>query len=156
MEARAKANSEDLNLLREWREPIPPRRIAAAVVGSLVAHVFIISAVVLAPDVERAAQNPAEAVYYRKVPLYIPVELTQRDTNKGQVSRMLDVRSAAAPALVPQAPRFRAPRPAPIPAAAPVPLPEPPKVEPPKIETEVAVAPPPPPPAGRLQVGPPP
>jgi len=151
----ASLDDQGLNLLREWREPISPRRVAVAVIGSLLAHVVMISALVLAPETAFVSTKPQEAFYYRKiVPLYIPVELTQHDPNQGKVTHTLDVRSAAAPALIPQAPRFRAPLPRPVPVATPIP--EPPKVEPPKIEPEVAVAPPPPPPTGRLQVGPPP
>jgi TonB family protein len=147
-------DDQDLNLLPEWREPFSPRRVTAAVIGSLLAHVVMISAVILAPEAV-VSDNPRDAFYYRKVvPLYTPADLTQRDPNKGVVTHTLDVRSAAAPARVPQVPRFRAPVPARIPVPAPAVIPEPPKVEQTRIETEVAVAPPPP--IGRLQVGPPP
>ena len=54
----------------------------------------------------------------------------QRDPNRGRITRDLDVRSAAPPAPVPQAPHFRAPFPAPSPAAPAIPAP----IEPPKIE----------------------
>src|SRR5665213_2324224 len=143
-------DDHDLNLLPDWREPFSPRRVTAAVIGSLLAHVVMISAVILAPESGIISDNPRDAFYYRKVvPLYIPADLTQRDPNKGLVTHTLDVRSAAKPALVPQVPRFRAPVPARIPVPAPAAIPEPPKIEPPKIETEVAVTPPPPPPIGR-------
>jgi len=81
---------------------------------------------------------PEFVVDLRKaVPLYVPRDLTQRDPNRGKITRDLDVRSSAPPAPVPQAPRFRAPIPAP--AAAPsVPAP----IEPPKIEAEAAPPPP--------------
>ena len=98
----ASPGDQELNLLREWREPASPRRIAAAVVGSLLAHVVMISAVILAPENALVANAP-EAVYYRKIVLYVPRELTQREANKGDITRTLDVRSLArAPPLVPQ------------------------------------------------------
>jgi TonB family protein len=148
---------QELNLLREWREPVTAGRIARAAVGSLIAHVLMIYAFVTAPETAFVGETPPPPVEARRlVPLYIPVELTQRDPNKGRISHNLDVRSAAAPASVPQAPRFRAPVPAPVPAVAPAAPPEPPKAEPPKIEA-VAEPAPPPPPAGRLpQLAPPP
>jgi protein TonB len=74
---------------------------------------------------------------HQAVPLYMPQELTQRDPNRGKITRDLDVRSAAPPAPVPQAPRFRPPEPAPLPAPS---LPAP--VEAPKLDA--AVVPPPP------------
>jgi TonB family protein len=118
----------------------------------------MISAVILAPETAFVGYTPPEVAYYRRiVPLYVPIELTQHDPNKGQITHTLDIRSSAATAAVPQAPRFRASVRAPIPVISPAAIPEPPRVEPPKIEPEVAVLPPPPPPAGRvLQVGPPP
>jgi TonB family protein len=144
---------KELNLLREWREPITPRRFARAALGSLGVHLAVIVALVLAPGTGPLRNAPALFVDLRRsVPLYMPRELTQRDMNKGQITRILDVRSSAAPAAVPQAPRFRPPEPAPVPA-----LPAPIVVEPPKIEAEAAPPPPPPPSAGRLpQPAPPP
>jgi len=149
----------DLHLLREWREPVTPRRVAVAVLVSVFYHVLIIGSIVLAPDIERVETAPILLADIRKaVPLYVPQELMQRDPNKGKITRMLDVRSAAEPAAIPQAPRFRLPAPVvtrPIPAAPTVvapptpelPKPEAPKPEPPRIEAEAT---PPPLPAGRL------
>lgn len=149
---------DDLNFLREYRDPVTPRRIAVAVLTSILYHVVVIGSIILAPDVELMENNPVLTVDVRRaVPLYVPAELLQKDPNKGKVTHMLDVRSAAAPSLVPQAPKFRPPEPVVarnIPAAPAVaaPKPEPPKIEPakiepPKIEAEAAA---PPVPAGRL------
>jgi len=139
------AGELELNLLRPWREPITPRRITRAAAGSLLAHLLMIWAFITAPETAFVGETPPSPFEARRiVPLYIPAELTQRDPNKGRITHTLDVRSSAAPAAVPQAPRFRAPAPAPIPAAGPPQLPEPPKIE-------AAVEPtPPPPPSGRL------
>ena len=128
----------DLNLLREWREPIPPSRIALAVAGAVLYHLVALSVVITAINAPLPTRVPEFVVDLRKaVPLYIPQDLTQRDPNRGKITHDLDVRSAAPPAPVPQAPRFRAPIPAP--AAAPsIPAP----IEPPKIEA--AAVPPPP------------
>jgi TonB family protein len=147
------ATHDDLNLLKEWREPMTPRRVGRAVLGSLCFHIVLISAFLLAPEtagLRSAPSLPLDA--HIVVPLYFPVELTQHDANQGKITKTLDVRSKAAPASVPQAPRFRAPAPIPIPA-----LPAPVVVEPPKIEAEAAPPPPPPPSAGQLpQPAPPP
>jgi protein TonB len=149
----ASDGDKELNLLREWREPVTPRRIGRAALGSLCFHVVVIGAVILAPETGSFREAPLQARYTPKVvPLYFPIELTQRDENKGKITKVLDVRSSAAPAARPQAPRFRAPSPVPIPA-----LPTPVIVEPPKIEADAAPPPPPPTSAGRLpQPAPPP
>ena len=147
------ATHDDLNLLKVWREPLTKRRIGRAALGSLLFHVVLIGALILAPETDGyryIASHPIEPNII--VPLYFPTDLTQRDANNGQITKTLDVRSKAAPASLPQAPRFRAPAPVPTPA-----LPAPVVLEPPKIEAEAAPAPPPPPSAGRLpQVSPPP
>jgi TonB family protein len=139
---------DDLNFLREWREPIPRARIVAAAVGAVLYHLGAIAVVVAALNAPppnftgdfRVDLNRAVVLYtppdlIQKPP--IQKELTQRDPNKGKITHDLDVRSAAPPAPVPQAPRFRAPLPAPIPTPA-IPAP----IEPPKIDA--AVVPPPP------------
>ena len=132
------ALNDDLNLLREWREPIPRSRIVIAAAGAIVYHLAALAVVVTAMNAPPTRIVPDFIVDLRKaVPLYIPQDLTQRDPNRGKITRDLDVRSAAPPAPVPQAPRFRQPLPAPAPApAAPVPI------EPPRIDA--AVVPPPP------------
>lgn len=139
--------ADDLNLLREWREPIPPSRIALAIAGAILYHLVALSIVITAINAPLPDRVPDFIVDLRKaVPLYVPQDLTQRDPNRGKITRDLDVRSSAPPAPVPQAPRFRAPIPAP--AAAPsIPAP----IEPPKIEAEAA----PPPPAASPGILPP-
>jgi protein TonB len=143
---------DELNLLREWREPVPPRRILIAGVGSILFHLAALGVLTLAGGASPVENAPEIVADLRKsVPLYIPTDLTQHDPNRGKITRDLDVRSAAPPAPVPQAPRFRAPQPAPIPVPS-VPAP----IEPPKIET-AALPPPPAASPGKLpQVAPPP
>ena len=144
--------NDDLNLLREWREPIPRSRVVIAVAGAIVYHLAALTVVVSALNAPPPSRIPDFVVDLRKsVILYVPRDLTQRDPNRGTITRDLDVRSAPPPAPVPQAPRFRAPVPTP-PAAPAIPAP----IEPPKIEAE-AVAPPPLPSPGKVpQVAPPP
>jgi TonB family protein len=153
----------ELNLLREWREPVQPRRLAAAVIGSIAFHVIVVVGLVILPEVIPVREAPIVVADLRSsVPLYIPKELTQRDPNRGKVTKTLDVRSAPPPVPVPQAPRVRQPAPLPPPAPAiPVPTPEPTRIEPPKVESpkiEIAADPQPPPPSvGKTpQVAPPP
>ncbi len=129
-------DTRDLNLIREWREPLPPRRIATAVLGSLLFHVLAYWTMVVLPPPVPLREFPRIVDDLRKsIPLYMPRELTQKDENRGPIKRELDVRSSAPPAPVPQAPRFRPPEPRPsaVPSA--------PSIEVPNIE---ASAPPPP------------
>ena len=143
----------ELNLLREWREPLTTRRILRDGVGSVVVHAAALSILIaLAGGPPPVRYAPGLAVDFRKsVPLYLPRELTQKDPNRGKITKQLDVRSAKPPAPVPQAPRFRLPEPAPGPPVAAVPAPA---IEPPKIEA--SATPPPPIPAGRIPQEPPP
>ena len=41
----------ELNLLREWREPLQPRRVGIAIVGSIVFHIFLVSGLVVLPEI---------------------------------------------------------------------------------------------------------
>jgi TonB family protein len=142
----------ELNLLREWREPLTARRVLRDGLGSAVVHAVALTILIaLAGGPVPVRNAPGLTVDFRKsIPLYVPRELTQRDPNRGKITKQLDVRSAAPPAPVPQAPRFRPPEPAPGPVAA-VPAPA---IEPPKIEA--SATPPPPIPAGRIPQEPPP
>ena len=143
---------DELNLLREWREPLTARRILRDGLGSVAVHAAALSILIALADVPVPVRYaPGLTVDLRKsTPLYLPRELTQRDPNRGKITKKLDVRSAGPPAAVPQAPRFRPPEPAPGPVAA-VPAPA---IEPPKIEAEAV--PPPPIPVGKLPQEPPP
>jgi TonB family protein len=155
-------NSEDLNLLQAWREPLTPKRLMPAAIGSILFHVLVLIAVILLPE---QGFTPRSATVirpeFRRTILAMPrdFEPTQKDPNQGKVSHELDVRSMQS-APEPQAPRFHPPTPPPGPVVQaqvqPVQLPaiETPKVEPPKIDVptptpaEIAVAPkatPPPP-----------
>jgi TonB family protein len=128
---------------------------------SAVAHVVLIAALLLMPEsmtTLRVYESKARPVV---TPLYFPTELTQKDPNKGKISKELSVAAATPqPLLRPPSPP---PSPKKVPAAAPPPQiakPEPKLaiVEPPRIELPAAPqpeqiakltspVPPPPPPA---------
>jgi TonB family protein len=146
------AEPGELNLLREWREPLTARRVLRDGLGSVAVHAVALSILIALAGGPAPVRNaPGLTVDFRKsVPLYLPRELTQKDRNRGKITKQLDVRSAAPPAPVPRAPRFRPPEPVPGPVAA-VPAPA---IEPPKIEA--SATPPPPIPAGRIPQEPPP
>ena len=136
------AETGDLRLMCDWQEPLPPRRIATAALGSLLVHLFAYWTLIVVPPGVPLRRAPFAADDLRKsVRLYMPKELTQRDENRGKITRELDVRSAAPPAPLPQVPRFRPPEPraSDIPSA--------PSIEAPAIEPS---APPPPPPPGGI------
>jgi len=143
------AGPVELNLLRPWREPVTPRRLMTAGVGSAVFHITVLILLLSLPDIEGPREAPIVTPdIHRAVHLVAPryFEPTQKEPNAGKISRELDVRSSN-PAPEPKAPRFRAPQPAPGPVAqAPLPAPavEPPKIEPPKIEVAASAPPPPP------------
>jgi TonB family protein len=145
------ATPAELNLLRPWREPVTSRRLLTDGLGSVLFHAAVLGLFLSLPDVETTRNAPIVTTDLHKVVhLYAPryFEPTQKEVNKGQISRELDVRSSQA-APQPQAPRFRAPQPRPGPverAPLPAPITAPPKIEPPKIEASASPPPPPPPP----------
>jgi TonB family protein len=129
------ADTADLNLLREWREPLTGRRLLQDAFGSVVVHIVLISAIVLMSSGELPVQEtPGVQVSIKtSTPLYIPrvFEPTQKDPNKGPVTRGLDLRSATEGRPTPTR-RFRPPTPAPgvpAPAQASAPALEAPKID---------------------------
>jgi TonB family protein len=96
----------------------------------------------LLPDKVTVRETPLFIADIRQaVPLYVPKELTQRDSNRGKITKTLDVRSSAPPSPVPQAPAFRQPVPLPPPVAPVAPRVEPPKVERPQPQQARVEAP---------------
>lgn len=83
-----------LNLLREWREPITPRRIARDAAGSIVVHALIGLAIWVAPELQPFEEPPAVTrdLKHSAIPLYAPkfFEPTQKAPNVGKVTRELD------------------------------------------------------------------
>ncbi len=99
----------ELNLLRPWREPVPPRRIAWDVGGSLFVHVLIFIFVVFAPDSPLYDRAPLILAEFQKPTILYapsPAELTQKAPNQGKVMKQLDLRSAVQ-AQSAQAPHVR-------------------------------------------------
>lgn len=150
---------DDLNLLREWRDPVTPARLLRNAIGSMVVHVLALVLVILLPEDRVDRREPEIRPNLRKaVHIVLPrsFEPTQKEPNKGKITRELDVRSVrSAPA--PQAPRFRAPQPVPGPVtaarSAPAPVIEQPRIQvpqeaPPQIlsqpvqQPQLAVSPP--------------
>jgi len=137
------AATPELQLIREWREPLSARRILLAGGGSISIHVVSLVVFTLLMRIPIEPPAPVAPDLRRSVHLVVPRDLilTQQAPNQGKVSKDLDVRSAVhAPA--PQAPATRRPSPPPGPvsasANAPAPVPESPKITtpptPPKIE----------------------
>ncbi|MEQ1947744.1 MAG: hypothetical protein ABL995_11180, partial [Bryobacteraceae bacterium] len=88
----------ELNLLREWREPLEPRRIALSAAGSFLFHVVALVGMYSLPENSPIRETPlVVADLRRSIPLYVPKELTQRDMNRGKITKTLDVRSSAPP-----------------------------------------------------------
>ncbi len=130
----------ELDLNQPWREPLTPRRVLRAGIGSVIFHIAIVILWISLPN----EPGPVQATVItpdltKSVPLYLPktLELTQKDPNNGKISRDLDVRSMRS-APKPQAPRFHPPSPPPGPVAQaqPVRLPalETPQIEAPKVD----------------------
>jgi TonB family protein len=141
---------DDLNLLRDWREPVHPRRLLRDAVASIIVHIFLLVLIFKLPEDHTRYRRPEPLPEIRRaVHLVAPrfTEPTQKAPNKGKITRELDVRSMQ-PAPQRQAPRFRAPQPAPGPVASAAPAAAP-VIEQPQIQ--VAAAPPPPPPVVSIQ-----
>src|SRR5712691_7643739 len=113
----ARANLDGLGELRDSELSFlfpesprtPPRRIVRAAAGSILVHLAIAVIVGSLPDVGPSRVAPVIVPDLRKsVKLVAPkyFDLTQRDPNKGKVTRQLDVRSALP---VPQVPAPAAP-----------------------------------------------
>jgi TonB family protein len=146
---------EEIQLLMHWGDAYdrPRGRRAAAI--SILVHVGLVLAVVIAPA---AIWNTPQLADRIITPLIAPLtELTQTDPNEGKVNKEFDVAASAARPRVQSPPGSSSPKPfqpaqAPAePAPKPITLPEPPKIEekpikpdlpqiaqtlpPPKIET---------------------
>jgi len=135
----------DLRLLLEWDSPFARHRVKEAAAGSILLHVAALLALLLAPGVLREPADRADhAVDLRKsTPLVAPLlELTQREPNRGKVSKEIDLEGLLArprlyvPPSPPAGPDAAARR-AELPPAALIPPPPPAVAEPPKIEPPV-------------------
>ncbi|HEY6341949.1 MAG TPA: TonB family protein [Bryobacteraceae bacterium] len=111
--------SAELNLLRPWREPFTLVRLLRDGLGSLAVHVLIVAVILLTPDMKPVfiATPDVEVNLKAAVPLTLPrfYEPTQKDANKTNAIRGLDLRSAVQGQ--PPARRFRPPSLAPGPPA---------------------------------------
>ncbi|MEX2263297.1 MAG: TonB family protein [Bryobacteraceae bacterium] len=151
----------DLQLLLPWSDSRDRARHRQAAIGSLLVHVLALTGFMLAPPTKSAA--PRRVAMVRQVtPLVAPPpELTQRDPNKGRISKEFNVESllprprVQIPPSPPSTTRPAAPRPflpTTRPSVTPT-LPEPPKVEVAEnsgplhgLPQQQEIAPPPPPP----------
>jgi len=149
------------NLLLDWREATEPRRWLRAGIGSVLVHIVIFSLGFAIGTLETpgVTVNTEITTDFRKVtPLYAPpVELTQKEKNRGKVSKEVNVeglmeRPSQRPTpSVPPVRAFQPPAPKPLPGD-----PVAPRIaEPPKIETAMNGLPAINPPAGVPNAPPP-
>jgi len=157
----ASLNTEpELHLLLERDHADDWRRWRIAAIATFIAHVVLVVALLLMPESMTTLRIYESKAIPAVTPLYFPTELTQKDPNKGKLSKELSVEAAT------PRPLFKSPSPPPpakkVPAAVPPQIVKPePKlviVEPPKIEVPTTAQPeqiakltspiaPPPPPA---------
>lgn len=109
------SEAAELNLLRAWREPVAPRRIARDVIGSLLVHALIIGFAMFTPDALLFTSDTQILSDFRQPTILYapsPKELTQKAPNEGKVMKQLDLRSGvqAQPARAPH-PRYFTPPP---------------------------------------------
>jgi protein TonB len=126
----------EIHLLTEWGDPSDRPRGRRAAVLSMLIHVVVVAAVVLAPA---ALWEPPQLTDAPLVtPLVAPLTaLTQTDPNKGKLNKEFDVAASAPRPRIQISPGAGQPRPfnppppptPPAPAPKPITLPEPPKVE---------------------------
>jgi protein TonB len=159
----ASLNTEpELHLLLERDRAYDWRRWRTAAIVSFIAHVVLLITLLLIPESATSLRVYESEPVRLLTPLYIPTELTQKDPNKGKISKELSVEAATpTPLLKSPSPPLPAKK---VPAAAPPPpqiAKSEPKlviVEPPKLEAPAAPPPeqiaklaspvsPPPPPA---------
>lgn len=108
--------SDDLNLLRSWSEPVSLRNLVRDALGSLLVNSLFLAFVIFVPDVAEYTHSPGILSNFKEpTRLILPrsLELTQKAPNEGKVSRQLDVRSAvqAQPAQAPHIRQFSPPPP---------------------------------------------
>jgi TonB family protein len=130
----------ELHLLLERDRRADWRRWRKSAIVSVVVHVILLTVLLVIPETEsRVYEQPLPTFHF--TPLYTPTELTQKDPNKGKLSKELTI------AAIPPRPAVKLPTPAP-PAKKQAPPPPPPPpvpqiakaepkpliLEPPKIE----------------------
>lgn len=130
----------ELHLLTDWSDPDARSRHRKAAIGAIGINVAIVVTLALLPDTVFRPPDLPQPVE-RVTPLIMPpLELTQKDPNRGKITKEFEVQAPEAPRkaiLTPPAPppvkkKDEVAKAAPIPtppAPAPVPLPDPPKVE---------------------------
>jgi TonB family protein len=127
----------ELHLLLERDGRGDWRRWRKAAIVSVAVHIVLLIVLLLMPESEsRVYEQPLPTLHF--TPLYTPTELTQKDPNKGKLSKELTI------AAIPPVPAVKAPTPAPPVKQAPPPPPPVPQiakaepkpviVDPPKIE----------------------
>jgi len=97
--SRAKLDDADaLDLFSEWQEPVTSRRLIRASVGSLLVHIAVFALLLILPETSPRFNGPLLTADLRKasIPLLAPrvFDLTQREENKGKVTKQLDIRSS--------------------------------------------------------------
>jgi TonB family protein len=135
----------ELHLLLERDRRGDWRRWRKSAIVSVAVHVVLLVALLLMPGSEsRLYEQPQPTLHF--TPLYTPTELTQKDPNKGKISKEMTI------AAIPPHPAVKSPTPAPPAKQAPPPPPppppqvakaepkpvitEPPKIEPPKTQVD--------------------
>jgi len=103
-----------LELFPEWSEPVTPRRLLRAGIGSLLVHAVVLAVLLTLPETSgRYTTHPLTSDFRKAVPIYAPkiFEVTQKEENKGKVTHQLDIRSSLREAP-PKARVFAPPAPA--------------------------------------------
>lgn len=150
----------EIDLLRGLPAEAPGRRTIAALIGSAISHLLLLTLAVRLPSLVSVQTEPERQVAVHKTPLYFPPSLlTQRAPNRAPVSKSIDLPSLLTPpgqetkraSGQPAQKRAEKPRTSAKSTPAPAPRPEPPQIA-------QARKPPPSPPQPRIapQATPPP
>lgn len=148
------AAEPELDLLLHTVDPDAPIRLRAAVIGALVYHVVLLTALFTIESDTRYYVYPERERPVAVTKLYIPPDITQKAPNKAPISKELIAEAIAArpllksPAPAPAARAAAPPAAQPVASAPPPPQvakapPKPEFMEPPKIQSPVIAAPPP-------------
>jgi TonB family protein len=158
----------DLHLLTDWGTEAARTRWSEAAIGSVAAHIALVTLLLLLPKDAFQTSKPREAP--RRVTALIapPFELTQPSPTQGKISKSINLESLlprpsihqprTAPSTTRPAAQTPAKQPAPFvaPVPAPTPAPAPQIAEPPKIDAAMNTGAPAKGPIGTPQAPPPP
>jgi len=88
----------DLDLLREWQDPVQRKYFRLALIASVAVHAVVFLAGTRIPSLV-TGQSEDRTIIVHKTPLYYRPELTQRTPNKNKITERFDLQDLVAPQI---------------------------------------------------------